>query len=409
METMLAVGINALFCGLVFKWASEPSGINGWLVGIVSFAAFLTRPESAMPSLLTIGLVTLLFRSKRFHPGHALVPICILVGGILACLVTCKFYFHSALPLAFYVKGHRLHPGYLTPKQPVHRALQFFGACGAFVLLLIWLTKPKHLRITIAFLVPLLVATFYLCTVWQIMGHQARYYLPYLPYAVFPAMIILDERLIDGGLFQIENPLLRVSLSALMFVVLGGVLPDSVIQKVDDWVEGPRIRYAEAQRMVDAKVPLPPVEWMRGWRDLTDNLVAELPKGATVAATEVGYLGAIAAHVNVIDLSGLNDTQIALHGLSVPDVLERKPDLIWLPFIDNTYKRGLFFDSKDFLSNYVVFDGALSYGIALRKDSPYYSQMMLGMQRIWVKEYSGYSMQDYVVKSATWDRTPKAF
>ena len=49
-------------------------------------------------------------------------------------------------------------------------------------------------------------------------------------------------------------------------------------------------------------------------QDITDDLIAPLPPGTTVAATEVGYLGDHASQINVIDLAGLNDTDIALHG-----------------------------------------------------------------------------------------------
>jgi len=115
-------------------------------------------------------------------------------------------------------------------------------------------------------------------------------------------------------------------------------------------------------------------------------------------------MGAMAPQVNVIDLSGLNDPQIALHGFSMAALLAQKPDLVWLPFRD--YTRDQFFDSSDFLSEYTIYDGALTYGIALRKESPYYAQIMAGMKRIWAKEYSGYRMEDYVVQSAHWNRNP---
>jgi hypothetical protein len=409
METLLAAGINGLFCGLVLKWSRQPSTQNAWLVGFVALAAFLTRPESALPALLTIGLAMVLLKSKRFPVINAFLSLGILCVGILICLAACKFYFHSTVPLAFYVKGHHFHQGYLGRKQPVRGALHFCGACSAFLVLLIWLTRQKQVRMMLVFLIPLLATTAYLCTLTQIMGHNARYYVPYFAYIIVPAMIMLDEALAEGDGFQIDNPLLRVSLSALLFSVIGGVFPDTVIQHLDDWVEGPRIRYAEARRIEEAKMPLPPVEWTHGWRDFTDDILVELPKGATVAATEVGYVGAMAPHLNVIDLSGLNDTQIAVHGISIPTILQRQPDLIWLPFMDYTYYRGMFFDSTEFLANYTIFDGALTYGIALRKDSPYYSRMMLGMKRLWAKEYSGYPMQDYEVKSASWDRTPVSF
>jgi hypothetical protein len=405
METMLAVGINGLFCGFLLIWSRQPAAINAWLVGLTSVAAFLIRPESMLPSLLAIGLASLFLENKQFRANAVFLPACILCAGILVCLVACKLYFHSIVPLAFYVKGRNFYQGYIGLKHPVERALRFFAVFYAFFLLLIWLTKRRQVRMTIVFLIPLLVTTIYLCTLTQIMGGSSRYYLPYCSYVVFPAMIIFDEALVGREHLTIDNPLLRVFLSILLFTAIGGILPSRVVRKLNYWAEGQKIRYAEALRVKDAKVSLPFVEPMRAQRELTDDILIEMPKASTVAATEVGYMGAMAPQMNVIDLSGLNDTEIALHGSSVFAVLERKPDLIWLPHTDYTYLRGLFFDSREFLTSYTIYDDALSFGVALRKDSPYYSQMMIGMKRVWSSEYSGYRMQDYVVKSAIWDRT----
>ena len=406
METMFAVAINGIICGAVWIWSREPSKTHAWIVGLASLAAFLTRPESALPSLIVIALAALLLSREQLHFIDAFLPICILCVGISIYIIACKLYFHDALPLAFYVKRHQFYLGYIGQKRPVLRALQFFAACSASLFLLVWLTTLKQLRILVVFLIPLLAVTLYLCTIVQIMGSNSRYYLPYCPYIFFPAMMVLDESLAVGEGFRVNDPLLRLCMSVFLFSVIGSVLPDKVFQKLDDFAEGRRVRYAEAQRVEEAKAPLPPVEWDQGWMTITDLIIAKLPKGATVAATEVGYMGAMAPQVNIIDLSGLNNPQIALNGFSMETMLKQKPDLVWLPFPDYTYYRGVFFDSTEFLSQYTVFDGALTYGIALRKDSPFYAQMMAGMQHIWAKEYGGTRMEDYEVQSAHWDRTP---
>jgi len=52
-----------------------------------------------------------------------------------------------------------------------------------------------------------------------------------------------------------------------------------------------------------------------------------------------------------------------------------------------------------------VIDGAGSYGIAIRKDSPNRAQIDSAMQAMWKKRYDGYAMSDYVVRSVHWDRS----
>jgi hypothetical protein len=283
------------------------------------------------------------------------------------------------------------------------------GSCCVFLFLTVWLGKRKHWRLVVVFGLPLLITVVYLCTVTQLMGDDARYYVPYTPYLVLPAMMILDEALAVMPAFTIDGVLVRICLSVLVFVVLGGFLPQTFVRKLDDLAEGPRVRFAEAKRVENATIPLPPVEWSRSWRDFSDLVLSELPAGATAAATEVGYLGAMNPRLNIIDLSGLNDREIALHGFSMPAFLARRPDVVWLPYMDYTGYRGTFFSSTEFMSSYTVYDGALTFGIAIRKDSPYYARLMAGMQRVWAKEYAGYPMEDYEVQSATWDAKPVAF
>jgi len=120
------------------------------------------------------------------------------------------------------------------------------------------MTKPRQLRIVAVYLIPLLATMLYLCcTIIQIMGQESRYYLPYCPYLIFPAMMVLDEALVEGERFQVDNPLFRLCLTALLFSVIGSILPDRVIRKLDYLSEGRKVRYVEAQRMVSAKARCP--------------------------------------------------------------------------------------------------------------------------------------------------------
>ena len=121
-----------------------------------------------------------------------------------------------------------------------------------------------------------------------------------------------------------------------------------------------------------------------------------------MAATEVGYLGERAQQVNVIDLAGLNDYEIARHGFEMNALLARKPDLIWMPHRNYTYQRGVMLSNAELLREYDVYAGAANYGLAVRKDSPVRGQIEERMKVFWSAVYPGYAMDDYLVTSASW-------
>ena len=104
----------------------------------------------------------------------------------------------------------------------------------------------------------------------------------------------------------------------------------------------------------------------------------------------------------MLDLAGLNDTDIALHGFNMSSFLARKPDLVWMPNTSYTYQRGLMFSDPAFLAQYDVYADAGNYGIAIRKDSPVRPQVEHQFQVFWSQVYPGTNAADYLVHSATW-------
>jgi hypothetical protein len=140
-----------------------------------------------------------------------------------------------------------------------------------------------------------------------------------------------------------------------------------------------------------------------------NDMLRRFPADVTVAATEVGYIGAVAPQVRLIDLSGLNDPEIARRGVQARELLARRPDLIWMPNSDYTYERSSIFSQAELLEKYTVYDGALSYGIAIRKDSPYRAVIEREWENLWADLYPGYEMSDYIVQSVSWSRAVRTF
>jgi len=245
----------------------------------------------------------------------------------------------------------------------------------------------------------------YFGTVTQIMGFNARYYAPYFALLVVPALLVVDGWFTKSEteeLWAARSLLVRGCVTALMlacFVALSAESVQAMVRRAEHRVH---VEYDDVQLTMPTTAPLPLQPWDTAMTEVTDLLVAPLPKGATVAATEVGYLGRFAPQVNVIDLAGLNDNEIALHGFTSKSFLARRPDLIWLPNTDYTYQRGLLTSDPDFLREYEMYAGAANFGIAVRKDSPLRPQIEKQMQVFWSAAYPGYRMDEYVVSAAKW-------
>jgi hypothetical protein len=324
------------------------------------------------------------------------------LGGIALDLLLCKLYFGTALPLSFYVKSRGGYEGYTDNWHPVLMALQFGKDTLLFLALLLLLVRGQRLvRLAIVFLIPAAVgAIYYTFFVVQIMGFSSRYYLPLLPFVVIPAILSVDDALQRRRVPDLRPWLPRAAAAAALLLVLASM---TRLQNAYDRVFGARFAYAAPQRSIAARRSLPNVPWFEAQKRLADEMFAGAPSGVAVASSEVGYLGVRAPQVTVIDLSGLNDEHLAREGFSASYVLSRKPDLIWFPVTLYTAEFGKLYSDPGLLQQYDVLDGALTYGIALRKDSPYRAALEAGLERVWAQSYPGYDMKEYRVQAVHWD------
>ena len=406
MDTMLGLLVVSGYVGMVLAWAR--GRVRPEWVGAMGGLALVTRPEAVLVVVMMPVLAYLLLEKSVTSKSLVRLLGTFAILGVVDAIAG-KLYFHTMLPLSFYMKSRHAYEGYAGRWQPASSAVTFFGSSCIFLLVIVCCARKKDWRLLAVCFVPLALTVLALCRVTQIMGQGSRYYVPYFALIIAPAMLVLDGRIVEQE--QGENNKREISLAAryaLVFLVLCLLqpkFPGALFWRVDQAFEGKRIVYAEAERSIAALRPLPYVDPMDSLRDVALLLTEPLPRGATVAATEVGYMGAMAPRVNVIDLAGLNDSEIALHGFDAEAFLARKPDLIWMPHKDYTYQRGLLFTTPSLLRDYTVIDGAATYGVAIRKDSAYRSQIDDAMQTMWHKRYDGYAMSDYVVRSVRWDKS----
>ncbi|MGA8939832.1 MAG: hypothetical protein WB439_11780, partial [Acidobacteriaceae bacterium] len=414
METMLGALLCGLFVGMGLKW--QRGEVRPELLGLVGVLLFLTRPESA----LVVVLFPLLVFALMPGPGWAslLRLYGVFLAGAALDLLMCKLYFHTALPLSFYMKSWHPYKGYMWSGvwHPEIVLASFLEACELYLMALFFLVRREDWRMVTCCVVPATAVFIYLQTVMQIMGLNARYYIAYLAFLLVPALLVIDRWLAAGEAARENvaeemdtarrwpgNTLWIRSGMAVALVLFFFALTFPGVAKGIRRVENEtHYGYESANLVTVATAELPQKPWDTMNEQVTDLLMAKLPRGATVTGSEVGYLGARAAQVNIIDLAGLNDAQIALQGFHMSALLARKPDVIWMPEFSYTYQRGEMFSDPAFYQQYDVYAGAANYGLAIRKDSPFHAQIKLQMQAFWNAMYPGYTMSEYLVHSASW-------
>ena len=404
METMLATTLCAVFVGLGLLWRADRA--SPIVLGLVGLLLFLARPESALVTILLPLLLWLLLERPRPAVKSLLTLYGVFFAGVLVELIACQLYFGTPLPLSVYMKGHQAYLGYRSIWYPSLLLIAFLSAVQLFLAAVILLGRRRDLRLTLACFVPAAAVFAYLGTVTQIMGFSSRYYLPYAPLIVVPALLLLDRWLTSPILDEESWPghtlRNRSALTAALLLFFLLFSSEAVQAKFRHLEHGTHEEYDPAQLNITATTPLPGIDWQSSMSHITDDLIAPLPPGITVAATEVGYLGERASKVNVIDLAGLNDTDIALHGFNMSRFLTRKPDLIWMPNSDYTYQRGIMFSDPAFLAQYDIYAGAGNYGIAVRKDSPVHPQIDHQLALFWSRLYPGTDPSQYLVHSVAW-------
>jgi len=401
METMLATTLIAITVGCAIAQLRAASGINGsgWLTGIAAALAYLTRPESALASVTMLLLMTRWRdRQQRVSAYRALG---VLFGVALITALCCKAYFGSYLPLSFYLKSQHAYRGYVLRWHPVWMAFQFLQMFVPFLVAAVLFCRRQDRRMVLAMLGSLAITIAYLCTVTQIMGGTVRYFLPYFPLCMIPALLVLDERVREGVSLRSIFGVPQVLAAGLIFALAVNT-PRSVLDWLE-WHAEPVLRYSPVQSAVADQRPLARMDYWDAIEGVVD-LASVIPAGSTLAASEVGQLGYQTMDKNLIDLAGLNDTEIALHGFHPDAFLDRKADLIWLPHDDYTWQRGVLITAPKFLAEYDFYPGAYIYGIAIRKGSPYYERLTQHLNAVWSGYYPGTKAQDYLARSVSWDR-----
>ncbi len=398
MDTMLSLLATTLFVLALLRFMKRPGDTFARMAGLFAFIAFLARPENAMCVLLSSLLAwwrTAEARRSNYLIGLLVFPIAMIAGD----LVICRFYFGTAVPLSFYIKARHGYNGFvdLGGQNAVAYLFIFLSVSEIYLVLLFLSVSRRESDLMLVFVLPAVITACYLLTVLQIMGNRGRFYIPLLPFIVLPATLSFDRLLVSNrGGFSLSTR--RLAFVLTIVLVLNPAFMGSIVF-TDLYAQMTVPRAISIPRLVtNAKEPLPLRPWFETISILTDSVVARLPDGAVVAASEVGYLGAQALQVKVVDLSGVNDNQIAFHGFSMDYLLSQQPDLIWFPHLGYIGMRSAILGDPRLFAQYEVVDGAFNYGIAIRKGSSLRPQIESDVRRAWTRLYPNFRFEDYVVR-----------
>jgi hypothetical protein len=397
METMLAALLCALYVGFLLRWLRGKD--RAWPVVVAGVLLTLSRPESALVVVLLLCAARWMQGSPRTIPLQRIGLMLLAYGAAMALvLVACKLYFGTALPLSFSMKSEHGYVGYAGNWHPVEKAMDAFRELRVYLLLLALCVSAQTWRVVLVCGGALLAVFAYLCSVQQIMGFASRYYVPYMPLVIVPALLSLAS--VRWSQWRQQWALRAAGFGAVL-VLTAAPLTVAFAQRVDQMLIERRTAYAPVQCTIAAQQPLPLIGYLDSMHAISDELARPLPQ-ITIAASEVGLLGADAPRTTIIDLAGLNDPAIALHGFSMPALLQRRPDVIWFPHTDYTWQRAQMFTDPALLAEYDVYAGALNYGLAVRKDSPYRTEINQQFVQLWQRLYPGQTMESYRVLAVHW-------
>ena len=386
MDTTLGMLTNAL---VVLAVAHPRFGVapkRTIAAAIFAYLAFLARPESLAYVTLFPALVLLLGASQSRHRWKTLL----LFGGCLLVLIAIDsvakaYVFGNPLPLPFFAKRAGYYEGYIGDWMwnPFNYTRFYLLAMSLPLLLVVCLTGHRSWRFVAACLIPCALVFCYLGTVRQIMGHQARFYFPSLPFLIIAAYAALD-----GAVAQLRWPGIKQIAMRTAAVLAAIIVVVPVGARVSAWYEQKLLTEPSLYQdgLYEPDFLVEPV----GWHDSANavlKMVLLCPMEALWTMTEHGQIGAYAPGVRIIDLAGLHD-RTTLTGKSIIDhMLDERPDVIWFPHYHYTGMVHKLRTCPILADEYEYWPTAFDHGLAVRKSSPFHAEIRAVLEHVWTETY----------------------
>lgn len=408
MDTMLSALGNAVLIWLTLRLVARPKAGRLAAVVAAAYMTYLARPDNGIYATLFPFLSILLLGSGSGRekvssfPSRLklLVTFTVSMVALLAVdLLVKRWIFGTALPLPFYAKQQGAYANYMGTGywNAVGLMRTFFWTAMPFICVILLFMQRRDWRMLAAFFVPVGLTFGYYFTVNQIMGWEARFYYPSLPFFVVAAAMIVDRwALARDSRGPIAASELILRLIVVCLVVLG---VRQVTYTTYPWYDklvaatpaGPsRYTYRTA-----ADKPLGGPATENVFKDI-GWIAKNAPPKTKIALSEYGEVGAMAPDTVLIDVVGLHDREFALSGFTAKRLFARKPDLIWMPHYHYTRMIRDILDSDEFWDHYLYYPRAFVYGLAIRKDSPRFEEIYALVEQCWKANYGDRKMEDYL-------------
>src|SRR5450432_997735 len=369
MDTTFSLFFNVLMIHFLFRYRRRPGPLSLFLAAWFSYFIFLLRPDCGIYSVL---LPVLFFLDQKL-PARKIISFYILLFLFFTADTLIKYaYFGNPLPLPFYVKKSGFYLGYLGMSywNPVQYSFDFLFDFGFLFIAFLLFRSGLSMKRFLVFGIPLSLTILYYFTVTQIMGFHSRYYLPSMPFFVIGTIYGFSEM----KTMTLDFRKLALPLIYCIFILL--LQFGAPVYEI----------YVQDKSMTESVAfTMPPVSenqlpcrefGYKGGIAVMEKIIRLLPPDATVAATEYGYLSVKAPNIKFMDLCGLHNADMALHGYSDRFLKLWSPSLIWMPPRDYTSLRYEIATGAYFREHYDYFPNAVNYGIAVLKNSPDHDQLI---------------------------------
>lgn len=390
MDTTLALAWMAASLLAALRFEASPSRARAAALGGAAGLCLVFRPDM----LLIVGLVPpafVLLARERAERRSGLLALGVMVAVLASLLLAGSLYFGTALPLP----AHAKRPGFygagfdaIYRGRALDALLAFvasywplFLAVAAGLVAGGRKTSSRAPLDTALVLGGLVFMAYHLFATLPIMPMSQRFFQP-----LVPVLGLLTARCF--GRLGEWSPLRREAWEprhvAFAAVALGLALFSSLAPQLTTAgralggaVSAGRAFSFDLERMARSG------PFVKNWHKVAS--LRSLPDDLTLAATEIGGLGAVLPNKRITDLAGLTDPEFALARFDPERLFARgKPDVIYMPHPDYREMIRALLDAPE-MAEYEVYSkealGTYAFGVAILKSSPHYARLHALMPR----------------------------
>lgn len=406
MDTLFALLYLTVYLCFAKDYEGSPTSRRAVALGLMGGGAFVVRPDLLVFTWLVALALTVFSRENRSRASDAVV-LGATVGSTVIFSLLAWYWLNSPVPLPFYAKALGLYGEFINLKYQYIPGTQLLAFLQTFSFLLIpllaaALVAPKRFwndlsAVDRGILVGLpIFGAYYYFMVLQIMFYQSRFFFPLLPGLAYlgakSAIHWVQEWGLDQWDLSVAEDRAKARTAAVVFTLI-------MIWTIPD----PMMRLYMLTKNRDRTLNL--AEYVVGKPDRNWFMLSEFSRGPddlVIATTEVGLPLALNPRKKIIDLAGLNETEIAHQGFKASTFFNRhQPDLIYLPHPDYVEMIQEIQSDPFFQKHYELFPAEFikaKMSVALKRESRHYGPMkglmIKNLQRLGVLEARGPATRD---------------